>query len=56
MKTKLNEDGSTSYTLSQNEKIMIWTVVAFLYGRRTGFTKGRSTMAREIHKTGTPQP
>lgn len=56
MKATLNEDGSTSYTLTYNEKIIVWTVAAFLFGRRTGYVRGRSAMSKELDRTGRPIP
>ena len=56
MKTNINDDGSTSYTLTSNEKLLIFTVVSFLLGQRRGYVRGRTAMAKEIRKTGTPQP
>lgn len=56
MKATLNEDGSTSYTLTYNEKVVVWTIFAFLFGRRVGYVRGRSAMAQEINKTGGPTP
>ncbi len=53
MKRSKNEDGTTSYTLSDTEKMLIGVAVAYLFGRRTGFYAGRRSMAIEIEKTKT---
>lgn len=56
MKVEHHEDGTTSYTLSDNEKLLIATIVSYLFGRRVGYGRGRSAMAKEISKTGSPKP
>lgn len=55
MKKQVNQDGSTTYTLSQTEKIVLWSILSYFYGRRVGFYHGRRTMAAEIQRTGKPQ-
>lgn len=55
MITKENEDGSVSYTLSPAERMMIYGIVGFLFGRVSGYRKGRRVMAKEIKKTGLTQ-
>lgn len=56
MRTVRNDDGTTSYTLTETEKVLIFSVVSYALGRRIGYTRGRSAMAREIHRTGQPRP
>lgn len=56
MQKKRNEDGSTSYTFTESEKIYIMSCLAYFIGSYRGFNRGRRTMAKEIHKTGMPKP
>lgn len=56
MKTEHNEDGSTTYTLTDNEKILIATFISYMFGKRMGYNRGRYAMAKEIEKTGAPKP
>lgn len=48
MKSKINEDGSTSYTLSANERMFLYGIVGYWYGKRVGYTRGRTSMAKEL--------
>lgn len=48
MKKKIDTDGSVSYAFTQTEKVVFFSVLAFMYGRRVGYYQGRISMSKEI--------
>lgn len=55
MRKTINQDGSTSYTLTQTEKTVLTALVAYLWGRRVGYYRGREAATFEIEKNTGPQ-
>lgn len=55
MKTTENEDGSVSYTLTPNERMCVYGVIGFIFGRQLGYRKGRIAATRTIKKSGLNQ-
>lgn len=56
MRTTENEDGSVSYTLTPNERMFIYAIVGFIFGRQVGYRKGRIVTQKAIKKSGLTQP
>lgn len=55
MRRNINEDGSTSYTLTQTEKTILGVTIAYLLGRRGGYYSGRRSMQLEIERANKPK-